>query len=112
LYSQGVVGSQNGIKALNDTWRTSDVQEMLVHARNSLEANSDLSTSASVPSYGWIERERREREAHKGNGEHIAAEDQSDTLNDEDISRITVHFRKAHPSIKLDVQDDNCSITV
>jgi hypothetical protein len=85
---------------------------MLTHAKKSLETNPDLAACASVPSHGWVERERRERELRKGNGEHAPANDQNYTLNDEDISRITTDFQKAHPNIKLEIQDNNRSLTV
>lgn len=112
LYSQGVIGSQNGIKALNDRWRGSEVQEILAHTRKSYEADSDLSTCISVPSYGWIERERRERELNKGNGERTTVDDHSDSLDDEGISQIIAKIQEAHPLIKLESQDHHCSITV
>ncbi|KAF2633721.1 hypothetical protein BU25DRAFT_11720 [Macroventuria anomochaeta] len=111
LYSQGVIGSQTGIKALNDTWRAPDVQEMLAHTKKSYEANPDLSTSTSVPSHGWIERERRERESRKGNGKHTAVENQGDRLDSEKISRIIAEIQEAQPNVKLEAQNDNRSIT-
>ena len=88
------------------------MQEMLAHTKKSYEANPDLSTSASVPSHGWIERERRERESRKGNGQHAAVEDQGDRLDNEKISRIIAQVQEAQPSIKLEAQNDNRSITV
>jgi hypothetical protein len=112
LYSQGVIGSQNGIKGLNDTWKSPEVQEMLAHTKKSYEANRDLSASTSVPSHGWTERERRERESRKGNGARIAVEDQSDKLDDERLPQIVAQVKEAHANIKLELQNDNRSITV
>ncbi|KAJ4993029.1 hypothetical protein SVAN01_01381 [Stagonosporopsis vannaccii] len=111
LYSQGVIGSQNGIKALNDAWKTPDVQEMFAHIKKSYDSNSDLSASTSVPSHGWIERERREREAHKRNGQHNAVEDDNDSLDDEKISHIIAEVQAAQPNVKFEVQNDNNNIT-
>lgn len=85
---------------------------MLVHSKKSYEANPDLSASTSVPSHGWIERERRERESRKGYGEHTAVEDQSDSLEDGRISQIVTQIKDAHPNVKLDLQNDNPSIIV
>ncbi|KAF9697350.1 hypothetical protein EKO04_004859 [Ascochyta lentis] len=111
LYSQGVIGSQNGIKALNDRWKTPEVQGMLEHARKSYEANPDLSACTFVPAHGWVERERRENDARKGDGEQTSTEGQSDTLDDERISLVVAEVQKAHPSVKLETYDDNRGIT-
>lgn len=106
LYSQGVIGSQNGIKALNEAWRAPEVQEILAHTKKSFDADQDLAACASVPSYGWIERERRERELQKGPSEKTAAEDQSNELDDEMISRVIAEVQGTQPNITLQVQSD------
>lgn len=85
---------------------------MFAHTKKSFEANQDLAACASVPSYGWIERERRERESHEGPGENAAVEDDSDKLDDETISRIVAEVQGMHPNIKLQAQNDNRCITV
>ncbi|KAF3048884.1 hypothetical protein E8E11_005483 [Didymella keratinophila] len=107
LYSQGVIGSQNGIKALNEACRSPEVQETLAHTKRSFEANQDLAACASVPSHGWIERERRERESRKGCGENTAIENHSNKLDDETVSRIVKEFQMAQPTIKLQAKNDN-----
>ncbi|KAF2133273.1 hypothetical protein P153DRAFT_381711 [Dothidotthia symphoricarpi CBS 119687] len=113
LYSQGVIGSQNGIKSLSEQWKSPEIQGMYDHVRESLAANADLAASASLPSHGWVERERREREAKKGQAKRIeAVEEVGAVLTDEEISQIVVEFRKAHPNIRMDTQDDNRSILV
>lgn len=85
---------------------------MLAHTKKSYEANQDFSTSTSVPSHGWIERERRERESRKGNGSHTATEDQSNILDDQRISQTVEEVKGAHPNIEMDLASDNRSITV
>lgn len=112
LYSQGVIGSQDGIKALNEAWRAPEVQEMLAHTKKSFEANPDLAACISVPSHGWIERECRERESHRSPGEHIAVEGHSNRLDDETMSRIITEVQGAQPNVKLQAQKDNHCITV
>lgn len=85
---------------------------MFAHTKKSFEADQDLAACASVPSYGWIERERRERESHKGSGENAAVEDDSNKLDDETISRIVAEVQGTQPNIKLQAQNDNRCITV
>lgn len=113
LYSQGVVGAQNGVKALSEQWRSPEVQETLRRAERSLAANADLSASVSLPSHGWVERERREREAKKGLKKgRESVEDMGAVLGEADVLQIVAEFRKAHPNIRLDAQDDGRSISV
>ena len=65
-----------------------------------------------MPSHGWIERERHERESRNGGGEHTTVNDQIRSLSDEDISVIVKEFQVAHPNIKLETQNNGRSITV
>lgn len=85
---------------------------MLAHTKKSYQANSDLSTSTSVPSSGWIDRERRERESRKGNGQHTAVEDHGDSLDNEQISRIVAEVQEGQPNVKFEAQNDNHNIIV
>jgi hypothetical protein len=111
LYAQGVLGSQDDIKSLNEQWKKTETQSTFEHTRKSLAANSDLSASRSIPRHGWTEREKKERDSKESN--HIESTDESSaSLTDEDISRMVVEFQKAHPTIKLETQDDNRAISV
>lgn len=65
-----------------------------------------------MPSHGWIERERREREVRKRNGQHTAVEENGDSLDSEKILRIITEVQEAQPSVKFEAQDDNTSIVV
>jgi hypothetical protein len=106
-----VLGSQDDIKSLNEQWKKTETQSTFEHTRKSLAANSDLSASRSIPRHGWTEREKKERDSKESN--HIESTDESSaSLTDEDISRMVVEFQKAHPTIKLETQDDNRAISV
>jgi hypothetical protein len=111
LYAQGVIGSQNGLNALKDQWRQPEMQSAFQHVKKSFAANADLSECVSIASHGWIERERKAQESSKSKGGE-SEEDLGAILSDEDISRIVVEFRKAHPNLKLQTQDNDHSISV
>jgi hypothetical protein len=84
---------------------------MFEHTRKSMAANADLSASRSIPMHGWTEREKKERDSKKSNRIE-STDDNSTTLTEEDVSRIVVEFQKTHPNIKLEMQDDNRTISV
>ncbi|KAH7380623.1 mediator complex subunit 27-domain-containing protein [Pyrenochaeta sp. MPI-SDFR-AT-0127] len=111
LYAQGVIGSQNGIKSLNDQWKSPETQGVFEHVKKSIGANADLAASASIPSSGWVERERRERAVKNGGARTENMEEAGDTVTDEDISQIIVDFRKNFPKVKLETQDDNNTVS-
>jgi hypothetical protein len=111
LYSQGVLGSQNGLNSLKEQWRQPEMQSAFEHVQKSFAANADLLECVSIPSHGWIERERKAKESTKSKGNE-SVDDLGVTLSDEDMSRMVVEFRKTHPKLKLDTQDDNHSISV
>jgi hypothetical protein len=111
LYAQGVLGSQNDIKALQEQWRNPETQNIFEHTKKSLSANADLSASASIPSHGWTEREKKERESKKSNGSE-STDEGSTFLSDEEIALVVADFQKTYPNIKLDLQDENHTISV
>jgi hypothetical protein len=54
-----------------------------------------------------MERERRERQPHKGPGENTAVEDHSNILDNETISRVVAEVQGIQPNIKLQAQNNN-----
>lgn len=85
---------------------------MLAHVKRSYESNQDLSASTAVPSHGWIERERREREVRKGTIQHADVEDKVEKLDTETLSRVLADVHGTQSSVKFEIQDDNRSINV
>jgi hypothetical protein len=111
LYADSVLGSQKSLDSLKNQWKQPEMQNTFEHVKQSYGANADLSKSVSIPSHGWIERARKAKESTKSQGGE-GVEDVGATLTDEDISRIVVEFRKAHPNLKVETQDDDRSISV
>ncbi|KAH7401065.1 mediator complex subunit 27-domain-containing protein [Phaeosphaeria sp. MPI-PUGE-AT-0046c] len=102
LYAQGVLGSQDGIKALNEQWKDNQTQALFEHTRKSLAASTDLAASVSTPSYGWTERDRKMRDS-KTPSDRESVDESILTLTDEDISQALADFQK----ISLETQDNN-----
>jgi hypothetical protein len=111
LYSQGVIGSQNGIKALGDQWKTQEMQAVFAHVEKSFGANNDLSARTSVPAYGWVEKQRKAQESQKGERDERPEETVA-ALTDDEFSRIVTEFHNTYPSIKLKTQEGSRTITV
>lgn len=88
------------------------MQSIFERVKKSVGADADLTASASTPSSGWIERERREKEAKNGGDRTESMDEVGDVLTDDHISQIIVEFRKNFPNIKLETQDDNRTISV
>jgi hypothetical protein len=111
LYSQGVIGSQNGIKALGDTWKAQEMQTLFGHVATSLAANNDLSARTLVPTYGWVDKQRKAQESQKGERDE-RPEEVVAALTDDEFSRIITEFHNTYPNIKLKTQEGNRTITV
>jgi hypothetical protein len=111
LYSQGVIGSQNGIKALNQQWKAPEMQETFEHVKKSFSANADLSARTSVPSHGWVDKHRKAQELQKGQRDE-GPEEAGTALTDEDFVRIVDEFHNTYPNIKLKTQEGNRTIAV
>lgn len=111
LYAQGVLSTQNNIKTLNERWRGSEIQGVFEHTKKSLAANADLSASTSISHRGWTERAKKELESTKSSGrKEINETDLS--LTSEEITNIFQEFQKAHPTAKLETQDEVQIISV
>lgn len=106
-----MLGSQDGIKALNEQWKDTQTQSLFEHTKKSLAANNDLAASASIPSYGWTERDKKMRDS-KAPSDRKSADESSLALTDEDISQAIADFQKSHTVIKLEPQDNNRTIVV
>ncbi|CAE7213669.1 hypothetical protein PTNB85_07021 [Pyrenophora teres f. teres] len=110
LYSQGLETSSKGLAAFKEQWSETEMQDILKHVQESFKENPNLSESVSVPSHGWVERERKAKESTKSKGgENV--EDAGAILTEEEISRIVIEFRKSHPNLKLETKDGNSSIS-
>ncbi|KAI4647578.1 uncharacterized protein J4E78_008893 [Alternaria triticimaculans] len=109
LYADGVLGSQKNLDSLKSQWKSPELQSTFEHVKQSLGANADLSESVSIPSHGWTERARKAKESAKNQGGDNK-EDTGAIVTDEDIERIVVEFRKAHPNLKVETNDEDRSI--
>ncbi|KAJ4377654.1 hypothetical protein N0V83_000482 [Neocucurbitaria cava] len=109
LYAQGVIGSQNSIKDLHDSWKHPEAQRTFEHVKKSYSANADLAASASIPSHGWAERERREGKSKKSDKSE-GVEEISAAISEEDTTRIVEDVQKTFPGIKLETQDNRISV--
>lgn len=110
MYAQGAMSSQNGIKALNEQWKSLENQNIFEHVRKSYATSSDLSASKAIPSHGWQERTRKDTESVQ-NGHGDTLEETGYHLSEEDVSRIIVDFQKKRPDIRLETQEDNRTIS-
>ncbi|KAG9191617.1 hypothetical protein G6011_10351 [Alternaria panax] len=109
IYVESVKGSQSNLDALTKQWKDSEMQKMFEHVKQSFDTNANLSESVSTPCHGWVDRAHKAKDLSKSEGGENLDND-SATLNEEEISRIVVDFRKAHPNLNAKAQDDNQSI--
>lgn len=108
-----MIGSQNNIKDFRAQWQSQEIQSILDHTKESLNANSDLSAGAELPRYGWThdevaEKENAPRMKHriKKGGEHPSS------IGKEEIARILEDFQKANPQLKVVTKGDNRDLMV
>ncbi|ORY14804.1 hypothetical protein BCR34DRAFT_478993 [Clohesyomyces aquaticus] len=112
-FKQALIGSQNDLKSFRVQWHTPEYQSILVHARKSYSANPDLSASAQVPRYGWIQSEIAEKKALAGNLSGLEEPQEIATgLGKEDIALILDEFCNTYPDIRVGMKDDNHEIMI
>lgn len=110
LYAKGVLTSQSDIKNLHESWKTPEMQRTLEHVKESFSANPDLSASASIPSFGWVERHQKGRDTKERGSNDV--ESTWKNLTEDEVSRAIEDFRNTYPTIKVDSEDHNSRIHI
>ncbi|KAF2712322.1 hypothetical protein K504DRAFT_372705 [Pleomassaria siparia CBS 279.74] len=111
-FQKAVTGSQRDIKAFRTQWHSQDFQCILQHTAQSLNKNPNLSASAKVPRYGWVNALAKENEAAQRRSNGVQKlEDKFVQLTKEDIARDIAEFHQAYPSIKVLAKDDHQDLT-
>lgn len=100
-FKDNLATSQNDMKEFRNKWKSPEMQTIFAHSKTSLEANEDLSKSADVPKYGWVEVEEKGRDVAKDGD--IANEGESDKgfeLSQEDVKKIVDEWRAENEKIQ------------
>jgi hypothetical protein len=117
-YKKSVVDSQKGINSLRNQWNSQEVQAIFEHTTQSLNMDSDLTPSAKIERWGWVDNQIKEKETARRKSDGVQKpEDICINLTSEDVTREIQEFQKAHPSIKVLMKDDSqdllvCSYTI
>ncbi|KAJ4305220.1 hypothetical protein N0V90_000751 [Kalmusia sp. IMI 367209] len=106
-FKNNLTKSVRDMKTFRAQWQSQDIQSVLEHAKKSAAANPDLSAGAQVHQYGWVEKEEREKEAAKKEGEgKEKVEDVRVHITKEERENIVAEWRKTHPTIKMEANDE------
>ncbi|KAF2191022.1 hypothetical protein K469DRAFT_558517 [Zopfia rhizophila CBS 207.26] len=107
-FKQATVGSQNDIKSFRVKWQSSEIQSIFDRARESQTTNSDLTASAQVPKYGWLESELAEKAAGKTMKAKTAKMENSNVeLTNEYVAQLVDDFKKKNPKSNISIDDNN-----
>jgi hypothetical protein len=112
-FKDNLTKAQRDLNSFRTQWQSQESQRILEHTRKSANANPDLGACAQVPQYGWIEKEKKEREAAKKNGdgeEH--AEDSGMRITTEERRRIVDQWRETYSSIKMEEKNDGKQLLI
>ncbi|KAF1978498.1 hypothetical protein BU23DRAFT_564085 [Bimuria novae-zelandiae CBS 107.79] len=106
-FKDNVIKAQRDMKTFKSQWQSQETQDIFEHTRKSAAANPDLSAGAQVRQYGWIEKEEREKEMVKKNGEdEVRMEDVRVHITKEEREKILSDWKEANPSIKVEEKDE------
>ncbi|KAJ9662226.1 hypothetical protein H2201_006156 [Coniosporium apollinis] len=107
-FTGAAVDAQKRLETFKATWRNEATQELFERARQSLQANPDLSAAATVPTYGWtnsdlIEYKKADDESSARALEHGIVEG-GGHFEQVDVAQVVDDFRKAHANFKVDLE--------
>ena len=112
-YKKNVVDSQKGINSLRTQWHSQEIQSIFEHTTQSLSKDDDLTPSAKIERWGWVDNQTKEKEAAIRKSDGIQKpEDTFINLTNEDVMREIQGFQTAHPNIKILTKDDNQDLLV
>jgi hypothetical protein len=112
-FKNNLTKAQHDLTSFRTQWQSQESQTILEHAKKSANANPDLSAGAQVPQYGWIEKEKKEREAAMNNGDaEERAEDLGIRITLEERRRVVEQYRETYPSIKMEEKNDGKQLLI
>lgn len=112
-YKKNVVDSQKGIISLKSQWNSQELQSIFEHTTQSLSKDDDLTPSAKVERWGWVDNQIKEKEAARRKSDGVQKpEDKFINLTNEDVMREIQEFQTVHPNVKILTKDDNQDLLV
>jgi hypothetical protein len=112
-YKKNVVDSQKGINSLRSQWHSQELQSIFEHTTQSLNKDDDLTPSAKIERWGWVDNQIKEKEAARRKSDGVQKpEDTFINLTNEDVTREIQEFQKMYPNVKILTKDDNQDLLV
>ena len=112
-YKKNVVESQKGINSLRSQWHSQEFRSIFEHTTQSLSKDDDLTPSAKIERWGWVDNQIKEKEAAKRKSDGVQKpEDMFINLTNEDVTREIQEFQTAHSNVKILTKDDNQDLLV
>ena len=112
-YKKNVVDSQKGINSLRSQWHSQEFQSIFEHTAQSLSKDDDLTPSAKIERWGWVDNQIKEKEAARRKSDGVQKpEDTFINLTNEDVMREIKEFQTVYPNVKILTKDDNQDLLV
>ncbi|KAL1609858.1 hypothetical protein SLS60_001523 [Paraconiothyrium brasiliense] len=112
-FKDNLIRAQRDMKTFRSQWQGQEMQSILERARKSATVNPDLSAGARVQQYGWIEKEKKEKDAANisRDGDE-RAEDTSVRVTQEERERVVEQWKKTYPSIKMQEKNEGKQLLI
>lgn len=114
-FSDNLTTVQTEVKGFKTEWNSQETRTVLEHASNSLKQDGDLSRSAEVAKYGWVDRESREKKRGKKAVEQKeVGGGPGERLGEGDIGKIVDEWKgkEGHEKIGLKRENGDKDLTV
>ncbi|OAG08209.1 uncharacterized protein CC84DRAFT_1214733 [Paraphaeosphaeria sporulosa] len=112
-FKDNLIKAQRDMKTFKSQWQGQETQNILEHARKSVAADPDLSAGAQIQQYGWIEKETKQNDAAKNNGDgEERPDDLGIRITNEERDSIVGQWRQTHPTIKIEEVDDGKQLLI
>ncbi|OCK85828.1 hypothetical protein K432DRAFT_286118, partial [Lepidopterella palustris CBS 459.81] len=114
-FRQSALGATNGLKKFRLAWDSEETQNIFEHTKDSQRANMDLSASAGVSMYGWVDTVENEQKANSigSNSIELEKEDRVAVLDEnENVAAIVDAFKKEHPKYRITLEAEDQIINI
>ncbi|KAF2678383.1 hypothetical protein K458DRAFT_317242 [Lentithecium fluviatile CBS 122367] len=111
-FKAGLYAAQAEIKSFRNNFLAQETQAILEHARQRESEDGDLSKCGEVSHYGWIEREKREKENAKKTKGAETVEQCEAALTDEEVDKIVREWRARNLKLGFEAKERSRDLTI
>lgn len=111
-FKDSLIKAQRDMKTFRTQWQSLEAQKLFEHARKSAVANPDLSAGAKIQKYGWIEKEKRQKNAVEKHADVEESVNVGAPLTKDEREKILGNWKMANPHLNVEEREEGTALLI